>query len=872
MKLTLIATVTNDKSSSPRPGIALAAAAAILVGTGIAHADTSTEVAAPSAVAEPGADSPQEVVVTGTRQSGVKALDSAAPIQILSPAALQAASGNPDLMQALAQLVPALTAQPFAYGYSNTTLLARLRGMSPNHVLVLIDGKRRHTTANLDTISGPYDGGAGADLSLIPMSAIDHIEVLTEGAAAQYGSDAISGVINIILKKDSSGAQISAQYGADFDSGPNGASLPFSSDGSTNATTFHAGFEPVDGAFFNVTGEIHNHDRTFRGAEDPRTTSATNLATAPDSNMPNAPGYPYLNWIEGDASAHSLLSSFNAGYDFGGGTEFYAFGTYSNKTGSSYQNYRLPTVYSYTDPEGDTTYPLPLGFEPLVADNEVDYATTLGVKGLLGDWNWDLSSTWGADRHHLYTLASVNVDQYATTGEPTPTNYYDGSLLATQWTTTLDVNRDFDVGMAGPLNTAFGVEFRRDGYQVNAGQPQSYLDGGAASNAGFAPVDAGYHARSNGAAYIDLAGKPIEATTIDAAVRYEHYSDFGSATVGKLSARYDFTPELGVRATISNGFRAPTLAEEYYSSTSTGPSSVFAELPPNGPAASILGLGDLKPEKSNNLSVGLVYQPEPGMSMTLDGYHIRVTNRIVGTGYLFGSLNGEEISPLINSVLSAAGTAVTPQDALTGVFLFANGVSTTTNGADFTFNYPVDYSFGHIDWSVSATYDDTAVTHINAEPAAVAEGALGSPLYNLQTISDLTTASPKEVVNLGAHWTLGRVSVNLLEKIYGKTSEWESDSGDNAENKTTWYKTTLGVTPITNASLSYQFSTHLKATVGANNAFNRFPSRINPQLLAAYSSQYAVQNNNPSAAAPYPTFSPFGIDGGFYYIQANYAF
>jgi iron complex outermembrane recepter protein len=849
--------------------------ASVLASVALAIASTATH--AQSVVAASDADETanlSEVVVTGTRQGGLEAADSPAPIQILSPAALEAASGNPDLMQTLAQIVPSLTVQAFGFDMSNQTVQAKLKGLSPNHVLVLIDGKRRHTTANLAVDSGStYQGGASADLNFIPEAAIDHIEVLTDGAAAQYGSDAIAGVINIILKKANSGATVSGTYGGYFDGGKPGPEVPWSFNGGTSAVTANVGLEPFDGAYLNLTGEIHNHGHSFRGGADSRQEDPTKLATFPDSNAPQSLGYPYTNWIEGDAETHSKLAEFNAGVDLGGGVEFYSFGTYGTKNAASFQNYRAADVLAYTDPAtGVTTYPKPFGFDPREGDDEIDWGLTAGFKGTFAEWNWDVSSTYGRDHHNVYTLDSGNPGIYDTTGVLTPNDYYDGSMVATQWTNNVDLNRDFDVGLAGPLNVAFGAEFRRDMYQIGAGEPEAYLGGGPSSFAGFAPTDAGSNSRKNYAGYIDLAGKPIPNLQVDLAGRYEHFSDFGSASVGKLTARYDFVPQFAVRGTISNGFRAPTLAEEYYSSTNVGPSSTFVQLPPNGAGAQVLGLGNLQPEKSTNLSLGFVFRPLPAMSATLDLYRIRVTNRIVGSGSLYGLFNGVAVSPLVNSTIDATGDQINPIDTTTGITLFTNGINTTTDGADLTFQFPVDFSLGHVDFTVGATANDTEVTYIRPVDPALTAALEGSPLYSATTLSDLSTASPKYIINLGALYNVGKFSINVLEKIYGQSSEYESDDGDNATNTNNYIKTTIPVTPITNLDLAYHVNKYLKVNIGAMNLFNHYPPTLNPILIKEFNSHIATLNNDASSSAPYPLFSPFGIDGGFYYAKATLAF
>jgi iron complex outermembrane receptor protein len=798
----------------------------------------------------------QEIVVTGTRQSGLTVATSPAPIQIVSSERLQS-SGAPDLMSALAQLVPSLQMEAFGFDEGGQTLLARLRGLSPNHVLVLVDGKRRHTTANLAVDSGsPYQGGAGVDLNFIPLDAIDHIEVLTEGAAAQYGTDAIAGVINIILKKNSSGAKLDGTYGKYYDGG-----------GITGDVGGNAGFEPADGSYLSITGEIHNHGHSNRSGIEPQ--AINDLGTYPNSNMPQVPGYPYLNMIEGDAETHTKLAMLNSGFRFGGGTEFYLTGSYGDKDASSYENYRIPQRVSYTNPvTGVITYPFPFGFNPQEATAESDYQVTAGVKGVAADWNWDVSTSYGGDRVLQYTNDSVS-DAYGSNGLPSPSDFYDGLLQTTQWTSTIDFNRDFNVGLAGPLNVAFGAEYRRETYAIGAGNPNSYFDGGASSFEGLTPTDAGDHDRKNEAGYIDLAGKPIEGLRVDVAGRFEHYSDFGDATVGKLTARYDFAPEFAVRGTISNGFRAPTLAEAYYSATNCGISGCSVTLPPDSPGGKLLGLGNgLQPERSVNYSLGFVFQPLPTMIMTLDLYQITVTNRIVGTGEILGQVNGvpTAAAPFVNAAIEANGNSLDPAvlaTGTTGVYVFANGIDTQTRGADFTFDFPVEYNFGHVDYTIGATYADTTLTRIPATPAQF----VGQPFYDQTAISDLTTASPKFVLNLGFNWTNGNASVTLLEKIYGPSSDYENDDGDGPTGQPVYFQDRISTTPITNLDLGYKLTSHFKVDIGAINLFDRYPNLRNATILQR---EFAV--NDSTAATQYPIFSPFGFDGGFYYIKGTLTF
>ncbi len=836
--------------------VAMAVAAALLTSRAWAVDATAT------LSSEGAEDSLQSIIVTGTRQSDVKAIESAAPIQIISVEDLQKTATKPDLIQTLAALIPSFGAAGFGGDLSNLTLEAKLRGLSPNDTLILINGKRRHTTGNLSIGGGAYEGGAGADLNFIPVDAIDRIEVLTDGAAAQYGSDAIAGVINIILKKGHEGGNLQAEYGAYQDGG-----------GVTDDFGGNVGLLPYEGAYLNITGEYRNHGFSNRGTIDPRLLAPSGVNT----NVVSAPGYPYLNLISGDSQQQLKIFSFNSGFALGGDTELYSFGTYGKKSASAYENYRLPSQVSYTVPGASPpqiTYQFPYGFTPLEAIDESDYSITGGIKGVVADWNWDLASGYGRDYADVSTIHTTNLSLYALNGIAPPDSYYDGAFKATQWTSTLDISRDFDVGLAGPLNVAFGSEYRRDTYSIAPGIPASYFGAGAASYPGFNPADAGIHSRTNYAGYIDLASKVFQQLRVDVAGRFEHYSDFGNKTVGKITARYDLSPVFAVRGTASTGFRAPTLAEEYYTTTNVSPTSATVQLAPNSKGAADLGLGaGLQPETSRNYSVGLVFNPLPQLAATLDVYQIKVRDRIVASGTLSAALNGVVVAPAITQAIVDNGNSLDPTVVASGqtaVSLFTNGIDTRTRGADLTFNYDTDFGrFGHVAWLVAANYNDTTASNVRGGSVQLA----GQPLFDQTAVSYLTTASPKYVINVGGLWSIDRLSVNFREVVYGNASEYTQDQGftDRVAHVSpahvVYYQSSTGVIPTTNVDVSYSALEHLTLSVGALNVFNRYPDKLNPELLSLYR---AVASN--SGVTQYPTWSPFGFNGGFYYLKASYSF
>jgi iron complex outermembrane receptor protein len=813
----------------------------------------------------------EEIIVTGTRASGISAADSPAPIQVVTTEDL-VNTGRSDLAGALAQIVPSFVAQGFGQDMANQTLSAKLRGLSPNHVLVLIDGKRRHTTANLAILAGVYQGGAGADLNFIPVEAVDHIEVLTEGAAAQYGTDAIAGVINIILKKGSSGGSVGTSYGGYEDGG-----------GRTSDTAANFGLAPSENSYINITGEVRNHGFSDRGAVDPRVIDPALVGTSPatcaaetsgsvNCNLWYATGYPHMNLIAGDSESHLKVASLNAGVDLGGGTQVYSFATYGEKQATSYENFRLPSKISYDPPGGGATqYLYPFGFNPQEALREEDYSITAGIKGAAGGWNWDLATGYGNDSSKLYTLNSGNTSLYSATGT-SPVNFYDGQFTGTQWTTTLDFNRDFDVGGAGPLNVAVGAESRKETYTVGAGDGASHYLVGAQSFPGFSPTDAGSHDRKNYAGYVDLSAQPFSGLRVDAAARYEHFSDFGNTTIGKLTARYDVNSTFAVRGTASTGFRAPTLAEEYYSATNVSPSTATVQLPPNAAAAAVIGLGTgLQPEKSTSFSAGIVLTPAGGPTVTLDIYQIEIRNRIVGTGQLTGSSGGVIVSQAVLDAILANGNVLDSGVINTGVSIFTNGIDTRTRGADLTLAFLQDYGFARVNWTVGATLNDTSVTKVRKSPTELN----GQSLFDKQTISDLETASPKYVLNLGADWSHSKATISLHEIIYGEAVEQTVDDyGDTSVIDPTvsgsaFYQTKIGVTPLTNLDVSFEVAKGLKLSAGANNLFNRYPPKYPKALLDVYNN-HAVNDN--TAVEQYPIFSPFGFNGAFIYAKLKYNF
>ncbi|QGP77636.1 TonB-dependent receptor plug domain-containing protein [Sphingobium sp. CAP-1] len=812
----------------------------------IALSSSVTAFAQDSAPQAAATDEGAAIIVTGTRATGVTAAESAAPIKVLDSAMLEKV-GQPNLNQVLTQLVPSFTAEAFGGDTANLTLSARLRGLSPNHALVLVNGKRRHGTSNLHVLSGPYQGGAAPDLDMIPPGAIARIEVLEDGAAAQYGSDAIAGVINIILKEDKgsiSGNLTAGQY--------------YKGDGDTYSGSITFAPDMGPDTYLNFTMFHRFHDFSQRGGVDSRiyNRDGTLRDSLSDAHAAMAavglPGAPYTNRIVGDSRSTLSTIFYNAGHDFGG-VEIYAFGSYGRREASAYENYRQPWRVTRSDTLGEAGEDIlfsATGFNPREAIKEDDFSNTGGIKGETGGFRWDISTTYGQDYSKLYTLDTANRSLFIDTGS-TPSNFYDGFLKATEWTTNLDIAKEIELGLASPANIAFGAEYRENSFSIGKGDYGStYFEGGQ-SYPGFLATDAGKHKRNNKAAYLDIALNPIDIWKVDGAVRFEDYSDFGTKWTWKLTNRIDFTEQVAVRGTVSTGFRAPSLLESYYSSTNVGPTSAYVQLPPNSAAAKLLGYDDLKPETSTNFSLGLVLRPIPKLNITLDAYQVKMKNRIVGTGSIVGLTSGEVTNQAVLDAIAAHGNVLDPYvlevgDA--GINLFTNGADTRTRGVDLTASYPTPVGGGSILWSLSANYNTTKITKLR----------LSEDLYAADARSILEKASPKYKIITGALFTSGGFSVNLRETFYGKASQVVIYGGDTPTVK-------VGAAALTDLEASYDFGKGFTLTFGANNLFNKKADTVPNDADDLPIDGGAVLD------APV-TFSPYGINGGYYYGRIGFKF
>ena len=560
--------------------------------SGASLAANAVDAAASLAAADGGV-----VVVTGTRDTRRSADESLSPIDVISAKDLQR-TGQTDLRDALVKLLPSVNRLAQAGDAANLTSALTLRGLSPNHVLLLINGKRRHTSANISADPGAQQGATPVDLDLIPVSAVDHIEVLRDGAAAQYGSDAIAGVINVILKSSARGGNLTLNGGQYY-----------KGDGFTLGSSADIGLPLGEDGFVHLSAETKRHDHSVRSGPDERTGTVVNRTL-------------------GDPQSRREAFGVNAGLALNATTELYAFGSVAHRDGESVQNYRLPNRLPQLYPNG---------FSPVETSNEQDGSLTAGVRGeQLAGWRWDLSATYGVDNVKIGMRDSANTDLYAATGA-TPTSFHLASYKNTQWGANLDAARPFDVGLPAPLSVALGAEYRRETYDVGAGDAASSYGSGAQALPGLSAISAGKHGRTISAAYADLSTKLSRQWEAELAARHERYSDAGNTSNAKLSARFQASERYALRGTLSTGFRAPSLAQEYYTSLAVSPTTAGGQLAVNSVAARSLGASALKPEKSRSVNLGLVAQPWDRFNLTVDAYRIEIRDRIIQGGSYTGA-------------------------------------------------------------------------------------------------------------------------------------------------------------------------------------------------------------------------------------------
>jgi iron complex outermembrane receptor protein len=800
-------------SSSNRRLWATVAAMALM--TAMAGAARAEAAAAPDATVD-------EVIVTGTREATRTQFTTLSPVDVLSEKAIKA-SASSQLGDSLTQLIPSFIVQklPTSDGLQFVRP-ATLRNLSPDQTLVLVNGKRFHRSAFLGS-----RGAQAPDLGQIPSFAVGHVEVLRDGASAQYGSDAIAGVINIILKTDPG----FAGYGQ--------ASQYYKGDGATYQLGARGGMALGDGGHLAGTLEWSKADATSRTRQRP---DAIAFAAAhPTLTVPN----PVQRW--GQPELETTRLALDAALPVGTLGEAYGFAIVGKGDGINDINWRNPdanpAIYKTTTvfPGWDLRSLYPAGFTPREGTHYKDGQIVAGLRNPNGEkLTWDLSASYGRNQTGFFLENSIN----ASLGPNSPTSFDLGKLIQSEFNLNADgVYRLAVPALTDPLNLAFGAERRVETYQIKTGDAASYAVGpgaavGLAPNSngfpGFNPQQAGKWDQTSTAAYVDADATLTEAWSAQVAARYEDFSEFGDTFNGKVATRYALTPDFAFRASYSTGFRAPTPGQLNSTSTSQGLDTntlllfTSGRLSPTNPVAAFLGAKPLKPEESKTLSGGFTWRTDLGLSGSIDAYQIDVEKR-------FSTSATITVTPAIRAQLVALG--VSGASAFTSINWFTNDFDTRTKGVDVVGAYTRQVGPGKLDLTAAYNYNETTVT----------KGALSASATQRRLFEE---SRPKHNATASATYALGAFELMGRARYYGAwTDSTGNSTGDIFQN----------FSPITfvDLAVTYKVNDHAAVRVGAENIFDTYPDEAVFQA-----SRGLIYSRN----APYDSY------GGQYYVRVDTTF
>lgn len=768
-----------------------------------------------------------DIVVTGTRVANRSRLDTVAPVDVVTAETLEQ-RGSTELATQLAATVPALNfPRPSATDGTDSIRPATLRGQGPDQTLVLVNGVRRHQTALVNVNGSVGRGSSAVDLNAIPSSAVERIEVLRDGAAAQYGSDAIAGVLNLRLREAREGGGASVTYGqyiTDF-RGNNGRNDDIR-DGDTLTVSGWQGFALGDEGFLTASVEYRDRERTNRSDYNP--TLGRIVAS------------------QGDAESEDLSVYLNAGVPLANGWEAYGWAGYQQREASAAAFFRTPTDNTQ-NPDYGTGRKYPNGYLPFILTDTTDWTAAGGVRGNLGEWGLDINLGYGSNKIEFGVENTMN----PTYGIDGPTEFRAGTLEYNQWVLGIDASRQYDLGWYGPLNVAVGLQARRENYQIGAGEVASYARGpvltaggntltfGSRGFTGFTPNNEVDEDRSNVGVYLDLEGEVIQGLTLSGAVRYEDYSDFGDNVSGKIAARYDFNPNFAIRGAVSTGFRAPSLQQQYYTQTSilyiSNVPYETGTYPSVSPAGLALGGSPLQAEESVNYSLGFVVRNGP-FELTADAYRIDIDDRIILSETLTGSATADPgTNPrVIYDLLEPYGA--------TAARFFINGVNTETTGLDVVARYRAETAAGHrLDFTLAGNVNDFKVT----KTPVTESGLLPTPqsLFGRQATYRFEEGTPPWKVVFQTDWEAQKLGGTFRLTGYGDVL---------AAGATPATDLQLGEALVADVEARYRFTDNVTLAIGADN------------VLDQYTRQNLPANSN-SGALPWSNFSPYGFNGRYVY-------
>lgn len=763
-----------------------------------------------------GATTLDTLIVTGTRVADRTVAESASPIDIITPEALES-TGTTELATALSRVVPSLNfPRPAITDGTDAVRPAQLRGLAPDQVLVLVNGKRYHTTALVNLNGSQGRGSSPADLNSIPIAAVERIEVLRDGASAQYGSDAIAGVINVVLKGSGQGGSITGRYGQ-YSAG----------DGEQYQLSGDVGLKLGENGSIHLAAQAGHQDQTDRAK-------------------------PYQGEVQqryGDPEIDHGALSYNGEYGLTDTLSFYSYGMASRREVLSNGYFR----WSGDNRNRPEIYPN--GFLPQIYNVSEDVAWVGGLKTTVaGDLTVDLSYNYGQNKLSFDVKNSLN----NSLGLASPREFYAGALEATQNVFNADFVKPLELGLPYPVTLAFGAEWRGEKFNESPGEYASYANGGVLSGngtllpgaqvfSGFKPSDAGHFDRDSYSVYADAEANLTGKLSVGIAGRYEDYSDFGTTSNGKLSTRYEFTDRIALRATASTGFRAPSLQQQYFQSIATNfinvtqPDGTVVATPfeigtfrTDNPAAVALGAEPLKAEESTNYSLGLVLQPVDGLYVTADAYRIDIEDRIV--------LSENLTSAAVRDYLQNNGYA-----GIGGGRYFTNAVDTKTTGIDVIGSYRWVLDNSNLDLTAGYNYNETEIERIADNPAALEAIDPDAVRIGRAEIGRITEGTPSDKFFASALWNAGNWSYTATATRWGEF-------------------TTFGTTAAADQTYGAEWTLDLAATykrenwsftIGGDNVTDEYPDE-------------SVAGLGTRNYLPYSTQSPFGFNGAFVYGNATY--
>jgi len=822
----------------------------------------------------------ERIAVVGSRSAPRSVAESPVPIDIIGGDEL-GKNASSDMLDMLQAAVPSFNVrqQPISDAASFIRPV-NLRGLSSDSTLILLNGKRRHRASVIAFQGGGVnDGAQGPDISVIPSIALKQVEVLRDGAAAQYGSDAIAGVMNFVLKDDADGGSLSVKYGSYYEG-----------DGDTTIVDGNIGLPFTKDGFVNLSFQLKEADATSRSVQRP---DAQALIDAGNTNVAD----PAMTW--GNPEIEDDITLFaNVGLDLGNDKEFYMFGNYSNRAGTGGYYYRNPQNRGgvFTDGNGDLLVGamdgnaaacpniaitagdvrtqqdyidgvanndncfafnelLPGGYTPQFTGDINDTSLVMGTRGeikggFLDEAHYDISGSVGRNKSTYTLVNTVNPSMGALNADQAGLSFEAGSYIQLEKSFNADLVKSVDMGLSEPVNVATGLEWRQESFEIVAGEQASWQQGPLATQgfsvgshgfAGFSPEAQGINKRQSIAAYVDVEAYVTEDLLLGAALRYEDFSSFGNTTNYKLTAQYQVTDELSFRASHSTGFRAPTVGQANVVNTQTslvnGELVQSATFPPTHPVSAQKGGTELQPEESVSYAVGMVYQ-SGDFFMTVDAYNIEVTDRVAQT---------DKVDITQVDVDALQGKYPSPELLLGGkVTFFANDFDTTTKGVDIVANYGMELLEGDTKFSLAYNFNSTEVDNAGKYTSG----------YKVRRLEE---GIPEHRATFTVAQSWENISMLVRANYFG---EWFATHADEPDEFSSYgWSETVGSSYTIDASVSYFLNDSWTFSVGANNIFDK-----EAQELQKDGGAYGV------VSGVYYESGPFDYNGGYYYAKAAYKF